>query len=372
MCLDTLSMATADLSSDIYVVDNASNDGTVEHLRQYYKWVNIIDSGENVGFSRANNMALAQCRGRVVLILNPDTIVPRHFLTSLVCHFAGNDESCALGVQMTNGKGLFLKESKRGYPDIMTSFFKLTGLWKLAPESPVFNGYYVGQCPKNSLCKAPILSGACMAFTHDVMDRVGMFDPSYFMYGEDIDLSWRMNCVNGSGNDYRGDLNMIHFKGISTPRRMKYIYSFYDAMIRFSRKYEHPKHCWLTNAIVSLGVRLGFCIAALRCGVMRFVERKYVPCAISNIAVVSDDTACVADFRGQVDSSAKVDCHSVESLPMLNASAYDAVVFDIAGDIDAYIDYMKRHACQTLFGFYSSKSCLAFVYEGNGCRVLFG
>ncbi|MCQ2229594.1 MAG: glycosyltransferase family 2 protein [Bacteroidales bacterium] len=370
MSLDTLRLSMEGLSCDVYVVDNASEDGTVAFLREHYGWVTVIDNHENVGFSQANNIALAQCRGRVVLILNPDTIVPRIFFKEIVGHFATYPRSGAVGVQMTNGRGVFLKESKRGYPDIKTSLFKLTGLWRLFPSSPFFNNYYVGQHPKTSVCKAPVLSGACMAFLHTTMDEVGVFDPSYFMYGEDIDLSWRMNEASEDGNYYRGDLNMIHFKGISTPRRMKYIYSFYDAMILFARKYENPKHNVVTNALVALGVRAGFLVAAVKCVLLRAIERKQKPATISRVAFASCNKEHQIDFAGRM-TGGQVDVVDANDISALDASIYDAVVFDIDEDIEAFIEYMKRQSNRSLFGFYSSVSGMSFVYEGNGCRMLF-
>lgn len=360
--LDALRRSADGLDTEVFVVDNDSGDGTTDFLRTHYTWVKTIDAGGNLGFSKANNIALAQCRGKVVLVLNPDTIVPRHFLRSVIEHFESYPDNGAMGVRMVNAHGVYLKESKRGYPDIHTSFFKLSGLWRLAPHSSYFNHYYVGQLNADEVGKAPILSGACVAFTREMMDCVGVFDPTYFMYGEDIDLSWRFNQASKFGNIYRGDIQMIHFKGISTPRRMKYIRSFYDAMLLFAKRYEEPRHNFFVNAIVSLGIRFGFLVAATKCIVLRNFDRVASPLHIESLAVVADNDALVGHLE----------CHaSVVGLADL-CDDYDAVVFDISYiDIDTMINYMNAHPLRHLYGFYSPESDICVVYYANRCHVLY-
>lgn len=276
----------------------------------------------------------------------------------------------AVGVQMTNGVGEFLKESKRGYTYIHTSLFKLTGLWRLAPKSSFFNGYYIGNVGKDERCKAPILSGACMAFSHELMDSVGYFDESYFMYCEDNDLSWRMNEASG-GNEYLGDLNIIHFKGVSTPRRLKYINSFYKGMTKFAGKYEFPKHGRLVNFVVRQGIHVGFVLAAIKCVVLRAIERQIRPRDIRRVAVVTDDAGSVDRLMDYVPGvvAERFSCMEVGSVV---ADEYDAVLMDVDGDVERHIKYMQQHVGATLYGFYSDRSRLAFVYEGNGCRTIMG
>lgn len=361
LALDALHAAADGIDVEVFVVDNASGDGTTSFLRSHYPWVKSIDAGGNLGFSKANNIALEQCKGRVVLVLNPDTIVPRHFLRSIITHFDEHPEDGAVGVKMVNAHGEYLKESKRGYPDIHTSFFKLSGFWKMSPKSAYVNSYYVGQLSADEVGKAPILSGACVAFSHELMDRVGFFDPSYFMYGEDIDLSWRFNEAS-SGNIYRGDIQMIHFKGVSTPRKMKYIHSFYNAMLLFAKRYEEPRHNFLVNAIVAMGIRLGFLVAAGKCILMRNFDRIQKPLSIKRLAFVSN-----ADVLSR---------HLPHEVQLVNIEGIgpdcDTVVFDITTqDIDSIINYMSSHPLQHKYGFYSHDADLCLVYYANKCHVLY-
>ena len=159
---------------------------------------------------------------------------------------------------MTNGLGLFLKESKRGYPGLATSFFKLSRLWRLSPHSATLNAYYIGDKGEFDVCHAPNLSGACMAFSHELLDKVGGFDPEFFMYCEDTDLSWRMEKASEKGDFYRGDISILHFKGQSTLRGKKYIWYFYQSMLRFARKHEYPNHNALVNWITKIGIGVAY------------------------------------------------------------------------------------------------------------------
>ena len=367
IALDAVRRSMEGLNVDVWVVDNASEDGTTEYLRTHYDWVNVVDAGGNLGFSKANNIALERCKGRVVLVLNPDTIMPVHFLKSVIEHFDKEPDCGAIGVQMTNGYGEYLKESKRGYPDVATSFFKLTGLWHLAPKSATLNSYYVGHLGKDETGEAAILSGACFAFTRELMEKVGVFDPIYFMYGEDIDLTWRMNIAS-RGNKYRGDLKIVHFKGVSTPRKMKYIYSFYDAMLLFSRRYEREKHNLVVNAVVALGVWVGFVMAAIKCVVLRTIESYDKAKDICRVGLVS---------HGEASDFASCGKYLVEPITMDDVwkgrcDKYDAVVFDTdTEDIDDMISAMQENAGRFLYGFYSSVEGLCVVFQKNTCQVLY-
>ncbi|MBP5364366.1 MAG: glycosyltransferase family 2 protein [Bacteroidales bacterium] len=368
MALVAIRNAANGVDADIYVVDNASGDGTVEYLKNNFSWVNVIENKENVGFSRANNQALSQCRGRVVLVLNPDTIIPRSFLRAVVDHFDNANGKGALGVQMTDGTGTYLKESKRGYPGISASFCKLTGLWRLAPQSARLNAYYVGQYGKNDVCRAPILSGACMAFSHTLMQQAGVFDESYFMYGEDIDLSWRYNLAS-DGNDYRGDMQIVHFKGISTPRRLRYIRYFYNAMVKFARHYESPKHFILTNMFVRIGIFFGYMFASVKCLILKMSDCFHHSRTLKRVALATADIKSAEAFAAGCGPAVAVDTVSLDTLSKLNL--YSAVVFDVDADIEAVIDFMKKNRKSVPFGFYSRTEQFAFVYENNDCRVIF-
>ena len=371
LMLTSLHRAMEGLTCEVFVVDNASNDGTVDYLKEHYPWLTLIANEENVGFPRANNMALERCTGNVVLVLNPDTVVPKHFLHDIVAHFDNNADAGAVGVQMTDGTGRYLPESKRGYTDLRTSFFKLTYLWHLFPKSPIFNNYYLGQYDKDKVCFAPSLSGACMAFKRELMQRVGMFDTAYFMYCEDNDLSYRMNNAS-AGNMYRGDLHVIHFKGACTPPRMQNIRYFYKSMLLFASKYEYPKRSAATNAIVYCGIKLAFAIASVRCLITRIFQSNYVFNLPKSILLITDNPLCSQWFNSSINKlNGRVRTEPTSSLPNITSDDAGMIIFDIEGDIDAVIATMQRLHGHTTFGFCSVADKTALAYAGNMCRPLF-
>lgn len=334
LALDSVHNAIEGLNADVYVVDNNSTDETVDILTERYKWVNLLVNNVNVGFGRANNMAMVRCKGRIVLLLNPDTVIPRNFLRSLIAYFDENQNSGAVGVQMTNSSGVFLKESKRGYTSISNSLFKLTGLWRLAPHSERLNGYYLGHEDRNSECVAPVLSGACMAFPHTLMKTTGLFDEAYFMYSEDIDLSWRMHIASAQGNRYLGYLNMVHFKGQSTPQTIRYVYYFYASMVTFVKKNEFKHHNSIFNYFIILGIMVAFLLA-----VVRLYVRKFIKIFVRKRLIVKE--LRVSD---------------VADIPHDAQSHYNVILFDVDSDIEKVIKYMQSHKKQFHFGFYNKEN----------------
>lgn len=369
LTLASVRRAMEGLEVEVFVVDNDSADGTAERVRAEAPWVTVVEMGFNSGFAKANNAALSVCRGDVILLLNPDTVICRDTLSSLVAHFRKMPASGAVGVRMVNGRGRYLGESKRGYPSLSASFFKLSSLWRLSPRSKTLNAYYLGQYGETEVCHAPILSGAFFAFARGLFDRVGGLDEGYFMYGEDVDYSWRMELTSGGGNVCRGDMPIVHFKGQSTPRRRVYIESFFRAMHRFAARYELPRHGsfvrWLTNA----GIWVAFWVAMTRCVVRRSVggRRRFVP--PSSVALVSDGPAdsVAARLEGggvRVERLAFCDIHGAREL------GCEAVVFSVDGDVAAAVGFMRRNGGKTLFGFYNPDNGDVLVYFNNRCHKI--
>lgn len=365
-CSDLLMLTLASVrrsiegvKAEVIVVDNASADGTAERVRVETPWVKLIEMGRNAGFSAANNAAMEQSRGHIILILNPDTILTSSTIRDMIDHFDTHPGCGALGVRMVNGEGRFLGESKRGYTTISASIFKLSGLWRLAPKSRVLNAYYIGDRPETCECHSPILSGACMAFNHDTMDLAGMFDDTYFMYSEDNDLSWRMDQASSDGNSYRGDIPIIHFKGQSTPRDKKYIGHFYDSMLIFASKFEFPKHGWLMNRLIAAGIRTAYYVARARCAILKKSESRRQFVQPTRVLFVSPSVAP----QGR---DWEVIAH--KNLPEKTASDYDAIVFDIDGDMRAAIEYMRANERKTQYGFYNPDNGSTLVFFNNRCH----
>ena len=240
-CLLSVRDAVKGISHEIFVVDNASTDGSEAYISTRFPQVKYIYNTENVGFSKANNQAIAQSSGRYVLLLNPDTVVGESVLDE-ACHFLDeHDDAGALGVKMIDGDGKFLPESKRGFPSPWVSFCKIFGLSKLFPYSRRFGRYHLRFLDENSTHRVDVLSGAFMLLRRSTLDRCGLLDENFFMYGEDIDLSYRMT-LTGEKNYYL-PLRILHYKGESTKTEsLRYVRIFYQAMFIFLRKhYPHYK-----------------------------------------------------------------------------------------------------------------------------------
>lgn len=227
---------TGEWNAEIFVVDNNSSDGTVQYLQSSFPFVQFISNKENTGFARANNQALKMSSGQIILFLNPDTIIPENFFSKCIPYIEMNTGIGALGVQMIDGRGKFLKESKRGFPTVWASFCKLSGLTAMLPHSKIFAKYYLGHLDRNSSHEVEVLPGACMLIRKEVLDKAGGFDERFFMYAEDIDLSYRIRQA-GYINYYLAEVSIIHFKGESTIRDTRYVKLFYKAMVQFVQKH---------------------------------------------------------------------------------------------------------------------------------------
>jgi GT2 family glycosyltransferase len=222
---------------EIFVVDNHSSDDSLKMLAQKFPNVQVIANTENVGFSKANNQAIKIAKGEYILLLNPDTIIQEDTLQKCVDFMETHANTGGLGVKMVDGAGNFLPESKRGFPSPMAAFAKMSGLSKLFPNSKTFGQYHLSFLDKNKNHAIDVLSGAFMLLRKSVLDKVGLLDEDYFMYGEDIDLSYRIKKA-GFENYYLADTSIIHFKGESTKKgSLNYIKVFYNAMIIFANKH---------------------------------------------------------------------------------------------------------------------------------------
>lgn len=186
-CLCSLEKATEMIDTEIFVVDNDSKDGSVDFLRKKHPHVFFIENHENVGFSKANNMAIKRAKGDFVLFINPDTIVSEDTILRCISFMNENQNAGAVGVKQNYAYGMFAPESKRAVPKPLTALFKFTGLCKRFPKNKVLGKYYLGFLDNNQINEIEILSGAFMFIRHEALNKAGMFDEDYFMYGEDID-----------------------------------------------------------------------------------------------------------------------------------------------------------------------------------------
>lgn len=238
-CLHSVFASQGVEEMEVFVVDNCSSDGSIAYLRERYPQVHYIENSENMGFARANNVAIARARGRYVLLLNPDTIVTSHTFADCIALLDTRTDVGGLGTCMLRTNGSFALESRRGLPTPFVAFCKMTGLTRLFPRSRVFGRYYMRYLDEHEVNDIDIISGAFMMLRHEAIDKVGMLDEIFFMYGEDIDLSYRL-LKAGYKNCYIPS-PILHYKGESTEKSsFRYVYTFYKAMqLFFNKHYRH-------------------------------------------------------------------------------------------------------------------------------------
>ncbi|MFB6317986.1 glycosyltransferase family 2 protein [Saccharicrinis sp. FJH54] len=255
LCLQSVKRAMQGIDTEVIVVDNASTDTSVDMIREKFPWVNLIENKENCGFSKANNIAIKQAKGQFILLQNPDTIVAEDTYEQCLLYLDENDYVGALGIRMVDGSGEYLRESKRGLPTPMTAIFRAAGLSYIFPKSKLFARYYVGHLVNNRNAEVPILAGAYMMIRKTALDTCGLLDEDYFMYGEDIDLSYRIDR-GGFTNSYFGLASIIHFKGESTSKQTdKYLNSFFGAMeIFYQKHFSGSMSVWI-NGLIHWGIK---------------------------------------------------------------------------------------------------------------------
>lgn len=267
-CIQSILTSKHDLKVETLVVDNNSIDGSVAMLKEKYPEVRLIENKDNPGFAIANNQAIHLAQGKYVLLLNPDTLLSEDTLEICFAQMEDDDSIGALGIKMLDGKGNFLPESKRGFPDFWTAFYKMSGLSKLFSKSKKFNQYHLGHLDKDENHEIEVLSGAFMFLRKKALDEVGLLDEQFFMYGEDIDLSYRV-LKGGYKNYYLSDSSIIHFKGESTKKTsISYTKHFYNAMAIFNKKH-FASQSFLISKFIG--------IAILFSGFFAFFKNKILP-----------------------------------------------------------------------------------------------
>ncbi len=263
-CLHSVNKAAKNLQVEIFVVDNNSVDGSCLMVEQKFSGVTLISNTENVGFAKANNQAIKQSKGEFVLLLNPDTFVQEDTLFKCCEFMRTHPEAGGLGVKMIDGKGNFLPESKRSLPTPSVAFYKVFGLAAIFPKSKIFGRYHLGYLDKEKTHEVEILAGAFMFLRKNVLDKVGLLDETFFMYGEDIDLSYRI-IKAGFKNYYYSDTAIIHYKGESTKKgSINYVIVFYKAMIIFANKHFSVKNAQLYKFLINIAIYLRAALGIIR------------------------------------------------------------------------------------------------------------
>ena len=291
--LRSVEEAMQGMTGEVIVVDNLSMDDSIAFSRERHPDVTFIENQENVAFARANNQAIMQARGQYTLILNPDTIITPQCLQEGIAWMQSHPKCGAIGARMMDANGVFLPESKRAFPTPWVSFCKIFGLSKLFPRSPWFAKYHLRYLSDLEPQCIDILSGAYMLCRTSVLQQLGGFDEDFFMYGEDIDLSYRI--VRAGYDNWFLPTPMIHYKGESTHKdSMRYVKVFYDAMLIFYRKH-FPRFNVIFYPIVKLGVMVRAGLA-----MVRRLFKRVLPAGSKSASVqwpwviISTDAASVA------------------------------------------------------------------------------
>lgn len=253
-CIDSCLRAMNGREMELIVVDNKSTDGSREMMTAKFPEIAYHYLDENIGFSRGNNFGIERAKGEHVLLLNPDTVVGESTFQRCVDFMDSHADAGGLGVYMVDGKGNFLPESKRGLPTPKAAFYKMTGLSALWPKSERFGSYHLGYLNKNEVHDVQILSGAFMLIRKKVLEQIGLLDEDFFMYGEDIDLSYRI-VKGGYKNYYFPETKIIHYKGESTKKSSaNYVFVFYRAMVIFAQKHFTKGQASALSVFINLAI----------------------------------------------------------------------------------------------------------------------
>lgn len=272
-CLNSVYKSIKNLTVEIFVVDNNSIDTSVKMVESKFPAVKLIANQENVGFSRANNQAIALANGKYILLLNPDTVLEEDTLTKTKNQMDNNLKIGSLGVRMLDGKGRFLPESKRGLPTPIVAFYKVFGLSNLFPKSKKFAKYHLGYLSEFNNHTVDVLCGAFMLIRKSVLDEIGLLDETFFMYGEDIDLSYRIQKA-GFENQYFSETQIIHYKGESTKKSsINYVFVFYNAMIIFAKKHFSQQNAKIFTFLINVAIYFRASVAILN----RFIKKALLP-----------------------------------------------------------------------------------------------
>lgn len=368
-CLCSVDKAIQQIEAEVFVVDNASSDNSKAYLTPKFPWVHFKWNTSNDGFGKANNSVLKEAKGDCILFLNPDTILPEDALVKCLSFLKQQPLAGALGVHMIDGSGQFLKESKRGLPTPFSSFCKMTGLSLLFPQSPLFASYYQGHLLEKETNTTDVLAGAFLMMTKKAIGATQGFDEQFFMYGEDVDLSYRLTQA-GFANYYFADTTIIHFKGESTQKLSpSYSKHFYGAMRMFVNKHYEAKKAtrFFMNSAIGFGEGLAVtkrwliakkepqsskplltAVVATHEAfnkLLMITKNAAVPIVLAGrIALTEHDTDASIGYVGAIDLCLKK--HSLQQLILCEGSL----------SFSEIIQLVAKHAGQVAFLFHAANS----------------
>lgn len=340
------------------VIDNNSGDDSIDFLKERFPDVTFICNTENAGFAKANNQGFTLADTDYILVLNPDTIIGENTLKDTVEFMDSHNDCAAIGVKMIDGNGNFLPESKRSFPSIWNSFCKLFGLSALFPKSRIFARYHMRYLSENEIHKIEVLAGAFMLLRTSVVKEVGGFDEDFFMYGEDMDLSYRM-ASDGRSNYYI-PTPIIHYKGECTKTEsMNYVKIFYEAMHIFYRKH-YPRRSFISKIFISSAIFMRMCIGATTSVIIKPIKLKFKRShKTAKTFIVSNDSQAITTILKQEGF-----CDNVETLADINlipnnTEPANVILDDRQMNYASIISTIMRHKQNNrFFHIYSSRNNL--------------
>lgn len=262
-CLQSVFDSETAYQYEVFVVDNASADDSVEAISREFPQVQLIANHENTGFAKANNQGMEIAKGRYVLLLNSDTIVQPDTLQTMVSLMDNRPDLGAAGCKIILPDGSLDKACRRGFPTPSASFYYAFGFSRLFPNTPRFNQYQLGYLDPNEAYPVDCLMGAFMLVRREVIEQIGGLDETFFMYGEDVDWCYRIKEA-GWGIHYEPATYIVHYKGASSRRKpFKIIYEFHRAMWVFHRKHYKRQYSWLTNGAIYCGIAVKFMLSLI-------------------------------------------------------------------------------------------------------------
>ncbi|MBI2252241.1 MAG: glycosyltransferase family 2 protein [Armatimonadetes bacterium] len=255
-CLNSLKEDLAGIKNEIFVVDNNSQDGSINLIKEKFHEVNLIENKENLGFSKANNQALRISKGEFILILNPDTFIFKGTIKKLINFIKINTHAGMVGPKIINQDGTLQLACRRSIPNPKVVFLKVLGLDKIFPKNPKLSQYNLTYLDENEIAKVEAVSGSCMLIRRKALEEVGLFDEDYFLYAEDLDWCYRF-IKKGWEIYYYPSVKILHYKKVSSEkRRILSILNFYQAMYIFYRKHFLNK-IFIFNWLIYFGIFLG-------------------------------------------------------------------------------------------------------------------
>ncbi|XZF12696.1 glycosyltransferase family 2 protein [Chitinophagaceae bacterium MMS25-I14] len=265
VCLHSVLRAAKGFETEIIVVDNNSRDGSCTMVREKFPSVILIENKDNKGFSKANNQGVEEATGEYILFLNPDTVMPEDFFRKTVAYMDSHPEAGAVGPRLIDGKGQFAPDGKKSFPSLSVALFKTTGINKIFSKSPYFNKYYAVHIGEHQTAPVDVLSGCCMLVRHHLLKQIGgAFDEDYFMYCEDVDLSYRIQKA-GYQNVYFPEATLVHYKGESTRKAtLSYVRIFNEALSTFVKKHYSKQQASLFILFINIGIVLRAILSAAK------------------------------------------------------------------------------------------------------------